>query len=57
MMKTRILIATVLMLSLGMAAFVPPAMACGGMKDGSSKPGASARVHYFLEGFSGSFPS
>lgn len=44
MMKTRILIATILMLSLGMAAIVPPAMACGGDmkgKGGASKPVSS----------------
>ena len=38
-MKTRILIVTVLMLSLGIAALVPTAIACGGdIKDGASKP-------------------
>jgi hypothetical protein len=42
MMKARILVITVLMLSFGIAALVPPAMACGGgMKDGSSKPVSS----------------
>ena len=41
-MKTRLLIVTVLMLSLGIAALVPAVMACGGdMKDGSSKPVSS----------------